>query len=139
MTASGKDKDEFHFTVPTDEWEALSLSGLSSGYGFTLAVVSATPSREVMVLYNQSGSPAAQANLNRSARILAVDGVDLINGNDVDTINAGLFPESDSESHDFTVMDFGSTEEPMLAMALQYRETGSYPTSSEKAQRKQGP
>ena len=86
-----------------------------------------------------TGAASRPANLNRGARILAVDGVDLINGNDVDTINAGLFPESDSESHDFTVMDFGSTEEPMLAMALQYRETGSCPTSSEKAQRKQGP
>ena len=32
-TASGSPKDKFHFTYPTLEWERLSQSGVSAGYG----------------------------------------------------------------------------------------------------------
>ena len=107
ITASGKAKDDFSYSTPTDEYEAI-RSGRTFGYGVTFDVVSRRPPRELVVLYNEPGSPAARANLNRGARILAVDGVDVIYG-DADTINAGLFPESDGERHVFTLMDFGST------------------------------
>src|SRR3954468_20047816 len=32
-TASGKDKDQFHFTYDTAVWKALSQSGIEAGYG----------------------------------------------------------------------------------------------------------
>ena len=32
-TPSGNPKDKFHFTYPTAQWEALSQSGVSAGYG----------------------------------------------------------------------------------------------------------
>jgi len=109
-TASGKDKDEFHFTFPTDEWEALSLTGSASGYGATIAILASTPPREAVVLYTQPGSSAASTNLSRGARILEVDGADLVSGNNVDTLNAGLFPETDGENHNFLIRDLGASE-----------------------------
>lgn len=116
ITASGKDKDEFHFTVPTDEWEALSLTGSSSGYGATIAIVASTPPREAVVLYTQPGSSAASVNLGRGARILEIDGEDLINGNNVNKLNAGLSPQSDGETHRFVIRDFGATETREITM-----------------------
>ena len=109
-TASGKDKDEFHFTVPTDEWEALSLTGSSSGYGATIAILSSSPPREAIVVYTEPGTSASSVNLSRGARILEVDGADLEFGNEVDTLNAGLFPETDGEMHQFRVLDPGASE-----------------------------
>ncbi len=59
------------------------------------------------------GSPAttAPANLSRGAQILSVDGVDLVNAADqadVDTLNAGLSPQTVGESHLFSVLDAGA-------------------------------
>lgn len=116
ITASGKDKDQFHFTFPTDEWEALSLTGSSSGYGATFALLSNTPPREAVVLYTQPGSSAAAANLGRGARILEIDGADLVSGNDVNTLNAGLFPATDGETHRFVVRDLNATATREITM-----------------------
>ena len=109
VTASGAPKDKFHFTIPTDEWEALSQSGISAGYGAELAVVASTPPREVVIAFTSPGTPAAGAGLARGARILEVDGVDVINGTDTDTINDGLFPSAAGESHTFLVQDIGAS------------------------------
>jgi hypothetical protein len=46
----------------------------------------------------------------RGATILTVDGVDLVNGADVDAINAGIFPSGIDESHEISILDPGSTE-----------------------------
>jgi len=108
VTASGKPKDRFHFTYPTAEWEALSQSGVQAGYGAQWAVLSPAPPREVVVAYIEPGSPAAAAGLARGAQVLAVDGVDLANGTDVTTLNAGLFPSTSGESHSFSILDSGA-------------------------------
>jgi Peptidase S41 N-terminal domain len=94
-TASGKLKDRFHFTYPTADWEALSQLGVQAGYGANFVIIAATPPRDVVVAYTDSGSAAAiaPASIARGAHILAVDGVDLVNANDqasIDTLNAGL-------------------------------------------------
>ena len=44
-TASGKDKDKFHFTYPTPEWIALSQSGVSFGYGLLARARRRQPAR----------------------------------------------------------------------------------------------
>ena len=113
-TASGNPKDKFHFTYPTATWEALSQSGVEAGYGADFVVVSGTPPREVVVAYTEPGAPAAQApaSFARGAKVLAVDGVDLVNADDqasVDTLNAGLSPQSIDESHTFSILDLGAT------------------------------
>jgi C-terminal processing protease CtpA/Prc len=101
-TPSGADKDKFHFWYPTDEWERLSQSGISAGYGAQFALLAATPPRDVRVAYVDPGTPAANAGLQRGDMVIAIDGADAINGNTdaiVDTLNAGLFPEGINETH----------------------------------------
>ncbi|HTJ44846.1 MAG TPA: S41 family peptidase [Kofleriaceae bacterium] len=106
-TPSGNPKDRFHFTYDTMAWESLSLSGVEAGYGARWAVIQPRPPREVVVAYTDPGTPAA-AQLARGAEVLSVDGVDMINGDDVDTLNAGLFPAASGESHTFVVQDVGA-------------------------------
>ncbi|GAC1331143.1 MAG: S41 family peptidase [Steroidobacteraceae bacterium] len=113
-TPSGKPKDRFHFTYPTAAWESLSQSGVAPGYGVTFSIVAGTPPRNVLVAYTEPGSPAAiaPANLSRGAKILAVDGVDLVNANDqasINTLNSGLSPKTSGESHTFSILDSGAT------------------------------
>lgn len=110
LTPSGAPRDKFHFTFPTDEWFQLSQSGVSAGYGTTWAVLSPSPPREVAVAYTEPDSPATNlpVPIARGARILSVDGVDVINGTDVDTINGGLFPAGPGETHAFEVLDLDS-------------------------------
>ncbi len=115
MTASGAAKDKFHFTYATDQWEALSLSGVQAGYGAQWVIVSGVPPRQVVVAYTEPGSPAttSPANLLRGAEVLTVDGVDVVNDNTqagVDTLNAGLFPVNVNESHTFLFMDPGGAQ-----------------------------
>ena len=102
-TPSGNPKDRFHFTYPTDEWEALSRSGASVGYGAHIVLLARRPPREAVVAFIEPGSSADEAGLARGTRILKVDGVDMVHGSDVDTLNAGLFPGEDGEMHDFEV------------------------------------
>ncbi|MCH8221706.1 MAG: peptidase [Proteobacteria bacterium] len=109
-TPSGTDKDQFHFTFPTDEWLALSQGGVSAGYGMNLSFISSVPPRNVVVAFTDPGSPA-EGNIARGAMLLEVDGFDLVNDNTsagIDALNAGLFPAGINESHSFTVLDFGA-------------------------------
>ncbi len=112
-TASGNPKDRFHFTSTTAKWEALEQSGVQAGYGVGLVVLSSTPPRNVVVSYVEPLIPAnnAAANLARGAKILTVDGADLVNATDqasVDTLNAGLSPQTVGESHTFSILDAGA-------------------------------
>jgi C-terminal processing protease CtpA/Prc len=93
-TASGKPKDQFHFTYTTAEWEA-SLNGVELGYGMLLALTRTTPPRNAVVTIVEPGSPAALAGLRRGDVLQTVDGVDFVNAPDTastNVINAGLFP-----------------------------------------------
>ena len=109
-TPSGNDRDRFHYTYPTAEWEQLSQSGVSAGYGAEWVVIARSPPREVRVAFTEPGSPATEAGIARGARVIAVDGVDMETGSDVDTINAGLFPGTVGESHEFVLRDLGADE-----------------------------
>ncbi|MBE3026432.1 S41 family peptidase [Janthinobacterium sp. GW458P] len=93
-TASGKPKDQFHFTYTTAEWEA-SLNGVELGYGMLLALTRTTPPRKAVVTIVEPGSPADLAGLRRGDELQTVDGADFINAPDaasVKIINAGLSP-----------------------------------------------
>jgi len=108
-TASGKPKDQFHFTYSTDDWHRLSQSGVRSGYGVQWIVIQPAPPRRVVGAYNEPGSPAALAGVGRGTSVLMVDGEDLVNGSNPDTLNAGLFPATANESHTFQVQDVNGT------------------------------
>jgi C-terminal processing protease CtpA/Prc len=118
VTPSGNPKDKFHFTYTTEEWLQLSQSGVSAGYGAQWVIIAGAPPRDVRVAYTEPGSPATQApaNLVRGAEILTVDGVDVVNGNDIETLNAGLFPAAAGETHNFTVRDPGAVVTRSISM-----------------------
>lgn len=110
-TASGKARDQFHFTYDTPVWVALSQSGVSYGYGFEVDLVAAVPPRKAVIAYTDPGTPATQNNIARGAQVLKVDGVDLVNDNTqagVNTLNAGLFPTA-AGAHTFSVLDEGAS------------------------------
>jgi hypothetical protein len=91
----------------------LSQSGVQAGYGANFLLIAAKPPRNVVVSYTEPGSEAAiaPANLARGTKILDIDGVDLVNANDqasIDTLNAGLSPQSVGETHTFSVLDPGA-------------------------------
>jgi len=109
ITASGKAKDQYHFTYSTAEWRALSQSGVRSGYGVQWAVLARSPPRLVVAAYSEPGSPAATALIGRGVQVITVDGEDVVNGADVGKLNAGLFPAVAGESHTFSVLDRGAT------------------------------
>jgi carboxyl-terminal processing protease len=108
LTTSGQPKDRFHFTYDTDDWIALSQSGVEAGYGAEWFLASTTPPRRILVAYTDPNSPAAAAGVMRGFEVLTVDGADAINGNTqavVDALNAGVFPSSAGQSHTFTMRD----------------------------------
>ncbi len=116
VTASGAPRDKFHFTQPTDEFLESRQSVPTSGYGVSLIALSTSPPRDYRIRYTEPNSPASavvngQPNFVRGARILEVDGVDLVNGtsqSNIDALNAGLFPAAPDETHTFLVQDPGS-------------------------------
>ena len=78
------------------------------------------------MLVNEN-SPAADAGLQRGSRIVTVDGVDLINGSDTDTLNAGLWPNQVNEDHSFEVLDPGSTDRRAITMTSAQIDTDAVP------------
>lgn len=112
LTQSENAKDRFHFTYPTDEWIALSQSGAAAGYGAQFAILQSTPPRQIVVAYTDPNMPATApppgADLDRGAEVLEVDGVDVVNGSNVDALNAAFFPSAAGETHTFTVRDLGA-------------------------------
>lgn len=110
-TASGKDKDQFHFVYDTPFWEALSQGGTEASYGIQWALPRTSPPRSLFIAYVQPGSPAAMLDppLGRGAEVLTIDGVDFKNGSDIKTLNAGISPANLNETHTFVVQDLGAS------------------------------
>jgi C-terminal processing protease CtpA/Prc len=105
-TASGAPRDQFHFTYDTDDWRALSQSGVVAGYGVEWVILAPAPPRRAIAAYVEPGSPAAAAGIARGTRLLRVDGVDFVFGPtqaDVDIIVAGLYPDQANETHSFQI------------------------------------
>jgi C-terminal processing protease CtpA/Prc len=112
ITSSGKPKDQFHFAMSTADYLAQVTSAPAAGYGARLRIFAASPPRDVRVVYTQAGTPATELlggtpKLIRGARILAADGIDVVNGGttqaQIDTINNALFPRTAGETHTLQV------------------------------------
>lgn len=109
-TASGNPKDQFHFYMDSAEYNALAQSGVSVDYGATWSVLNASPPRSVVVAYVEPNSPADNAGLSRGVLLVTIDGVDVANGSDTDTLNAGLSPSADGETHSFRIRELNGSE-----------------------------
>ena len=116
-TASGRYKDQFHFTENTAARKARVSAGVTAGYGARFAVLHSRPPRDVRVAYTEPNTPATAADvaLIRGTRILRVDGVDVAHG-DANALNAGLFPRTLGEAHEFAVRDPGASETRTVTM-----------------------
>ncbi|MET0987590.1 MAG: S41 family peptidase, partial [Steroidobacteraceae bacterium] len=121
ITASGNAKDRFHFTYPTAEWQALSQSGVSAGYGAQWVIIGTAPNRRVVTAYHEAGSAAATNNVIRGVEVLSVDGVSIATANTqatIDVLNEGLFPSAAGQTHQFVLQDLnGSTRTVSLVSA----------------------
>lgn len=121
LTPSGRYKDQYHYAYGTATWLQLS-SGATYGYGFDIALVSATPPRRAVVTYTLPNTAGAAAGVARGAEIVAVDGVsiDSITPDGVDTLNEGLYPTR-AGTHTLRLRDFGSssTRDVTLAASVQ--------------------
>jgi len=121
LTASGKQKDQFHFTYTTAEWNALSSAGQEVGYGLTWSRNATTAPRTWLASIVEPGSPAAAAGLKRGDMLTAVDGTDFINTSTaagVAAINAGLFPEQAGEAHTLTINRAGTSFDVKLSASV---------------------
>ncbi len=118
LTASGKPKDQFHFTYFTPDWIALSQAGVSYGYGFQIALLDdSAPDRVAVVAFTDPGTPAAAAGIARGTAILDVDGANVADGSAA-TLNAGLFPKA-AGPHTFTIRDLGSSSTRVVTLTAQ--------------------
>ncbi|QIR13423.1 S41 family peptidase [Shewanella aestuarii] len=113
LSDTGNPKDQYHFQMSTVEWEQLSESGASVGYGFNLHLRNAAPgvSRQVTIAYTDPNTPASYANISRGAIIVAIDGVNVANANDsasIDVLNNGLFPSAAGTPVTFTIRDLNA-------------------------------
>ncbi|GAA6205120.1 MULTISPECIES: S41 family peptidase [Thalassotalea] len=119
VTPSGKLKDQFHFSMSSEEWENLSTSGSSVGFGFNISIEQGVDiERKITITYSDPNTPAANANVERGAIIVEVDGVNVASANDsasIDTLNHGLFPSEDGQESVFLIHDLES-EEPREVM-----------------------
>src|SRR5690349_15428616 len=111
-TANGQPKDRFHFNILTADYLAQITSAATAGYGAEIRVFAGTPPRDVRVVYTDPNTPASELlagtpKLARGAKLLNVDGVDVVNGGStqaqVDILNNGTFPRTAGETHSFTV------------------------------------
>ncbi len=115
-TASGAAKDNFHFSLPTDEYQKMQESGAVMGYGFNFKLIRSAPPREVVVSYTDPDTPASAAGVRRGWEIIAVNGVDMINSDDVETLNSALFPSVKGVQNTFTFKLVGSNEERNITL-----------------------
>ncbi len=115
LTSSGTAKDKFHFTMDTTEYEQFTQAGVTVSFGIDWYLTSSTPPRELYIRYIEPGSPAdaIALNLSRGTQVLEIDGVNVETGSsdaELATLNAGLSPSAEGESHTFTVLDPGATQ-----------------------------
>lgn len=103
-TDSGANKDNFHFTEVTAEYQQRTTGGVSFGYGIRWYVSADKPPRKFTVAFSEPASPAQLAGIPRGAQLLKVDGIDFINETSMSgliALNAGLSPDT-IQSHSFT-------------------------------------
>jgi carboxyl-terminal processing protease len=123
LTPSGKLKDQFHFSMSSEEWEQLSTSGASVGFGLNIAIEQeGVGERKITVTYSEPNSSAIEENVIRGAVIIEVDGVNVATANDsasIDTLNNGLFPSEAGQQTVLLIQGLGETETREVTLIAQ--------------------
>lgn len=103
-TQSGAEKDNFHFSQSTAEYNERAFGGVVSGYGINWAFIRTSPPRKLIITYVEDNSPAANAGLVRGLELTHIDEIDFIDTNsqgNINTINDALFPSALNQIHQF--------------------------------------
>ena len=116
LDENGQVKDNFHFTENTEEWRKQTEAGVSLSYGMNFKIIRAAPPREVVVSYIEPNSQAAQNQIQRGDEITEINGVSVINSDNVDLINSALFPSSDAQSYTFTLRNIVTNDTKTATM-----------------------
>lgn len=125
-TASGKARDRFHYTLGTEAYRLQSNAGVSVSYGIANAILKSSPPRDIRIAYVEPGSPAGMAGLQRGAKLLTVDGVDVVAATgtaNINTINAALAPSAAGEKHTLVFEVGGTAQSPVTLTAQQVTRT----------------
>lgn len=130
LDAQQAPKDRFSFTSDTAEWNARTRGGESVGYGFQAALLQPSSPRDIRIAFTTANSPASRASIARGARILTIDGVDVRNGTDTATLNAGLFPSNAGEQHRFEILDHGASSSREVVLTAQTVTSAPVPTAT---------
>ena len=105
VTPSGSRKDNFHFTMPTAEYDRQSQSGVAFGYGFQWAVFDQDPQQIYAAYSDQADWPAG---VQRGMRVVRIDSLYMSNvasDADVEFLSAALWPSATGASHEFEFRD----------------------------------
>jgi carboxyl-terminal processing protease len=115
VTASGAPKDKFGFTYPTAQWNVLTQSGVTSGYGFepvfgSLVIDNTHAHRNIRIAYIEPGTEAATKALQRGDQIVSVDGVSADDGTSagIAVLNAAIFPSTTGVAHSWVFSRTGA-------------------------------
>lgn len=125
LTASGRRRDQFSFTYPTAEWNALSQSGVSAGFGVEWLLGSATPPRNIRVAFVDPSTPAAAAGVSRGMTLVSVDGVsaDDTTSAGIDRLNQAAYAPVAGRSYTFVLRDRAGVERVVAMTAAQVTRT----------------
>jgi hypothetical protein len=130
VTASGVRKDQFSFTMPTAQWNALAQTGVVGGYGIEWALASPTPPRKARVAYVDAGSQAASGGVLRGDTVVAlvVDGalVDFVNTTvpaEIDKLNTAMFSPVQGRQTTFRLRSNAGVERDVALTAAQVTTT----------------
>ncbi|KZN46915.1 S41 family peptidase [Pseudoalteromonas luteoviolacea] len=100
-TASGRDKDEFHFSESYEDFKKESQDGVSASFGINWTI---PQTRMAYVAYVTANSPAAQAGVERGDRLLKVGDLDFTTFNNQDTAQFNQIISAFSPAKDQTVV-----------------------------------
>ncbi|MGQ0529382.1 MAG: S41 family peptidase, partial [Panacagrimonas sp.] len=113
-------RNQFHFSVPTEQFQAETQLGVQLGYGASWVILRQTPPRLTRVAFVEPGSPAAAAGLLRGDELLMIDDADAVNANDSDsiaTLNRAVMPSAVGQSHAFTVRNAAGSARTVVLTA----------------------
>jgi carboxyl-terminal processing protease len=102
-TASGKDKDEFHFQLLTSEWEKFDTGEAGVGYGLT--ITPKTTTRPATIALVEPGSPAGIAGLKRGMQVRSINGLADTSAAFPNALQNALRPRAAGAPNTFGVFD----------------------------------
>ncbi|AGU47314.1 putative peptidase, S41 family [Variovorax paradoxus B4] len=123
LTASGRAKDRFHYVYDTERYRQLSENGVAPGYGMEFAFVRNSRPRDLRIAFTEPGSPAATAGIARGAKVLEIDGVNVVSSTNTTAINRGISPTTIGESHTFVFEVGGVRQAPVTLEAASITRT----------------